>query len=342
MGPSGPGFRDRSGWAVNAIRVTLERAGTRESTHLVYGIIDEAGSGPRHAFGDPELTAFWRSSMKPLQILPAVREGVFERLGLGTEALALACASHHGTPGHLEVVRSVMDAAELTPEMFACGPHRPFDDGAARGMDRAGRLPGRIHNNCSGQHAALLALCIARGWPVAGYHEPEHPLQRKIRGELSTWLRADCEHLPWGTDGCGLPTPALALRDMARVFAEFGASKEVAVRSVVTAMTTHPTLVSGPTAFSANLMRASEGRILAKEGAEGVFCLASADGAWGAAFKVLDGATRPLGPAVVRALEMLSLLEPREVGRLESFVRPVIRNTRGNEVGVLSVEAHGG
>ena len=321
------------------IRVTVDRAGTRESSHLVYGIVHEAGSpGRRHAFGDPQLTAFWRSSMKPLQILPVVRDGVLGRLGLGAEALALACASHHGTARHLGVVQSVIDAAELTPEMFACGPHRPFDDGAARGMDRAGRLPGRIHNNCSGQHAALLALCVARGWPVAGYHEPEHPLQRAIRRELTAWLGEDCERLPWATDGCGLPTPALSLRVMARVFAEFGASSEAAVRSVVTAMTTHPTLVSGPTALSANLMQASSGRILAKEGAEGVFCLASADGGWGAAFKVMDGATRPLGPAVVHALATLSLLAPTETGRLESFAHPVVRNTCGNEVGVLSVE----
>lgn len=325
------------------IRVTLDRAGTRESSHLVYGIVHESGSsGRRHAFGDPRLTAFWRSSMKPLQILPVVRDGVLGRLGLGAEALALACASHHGTPRHLTVVQSVIDAVKLTPVMFACGPHRPFDDGAARGMDREGRLPGRIHNNCSGQHAALLALCVARGWPVAGYHEPEHPLQRTIRRELSAWLGEDCERLPWGTDGCGLPTPALSLRDMARVFAEFGASSEAAVRSVVTAMTTHPTLVSGPTALSANLMQASSGRILAKEGAEGVFCLASAEGAWGAAFKVLDGATRPLGPAVVHALATLSLLAPAEIGQLESFAHPVVWNTCGKEVGVLSVEAHGG
>ena len=323
------------------IRVTVERAGTRESSHLVYGMVREArssGRGRSHSFGDARLTAFWRSSMKPLQILPAVRDGVLERLGLGAEALALACASHHGTPRHLEVVRSVMDAAELTPEMFACGPHRPFDDGAARRMDRAGHLPGRIHNNCSGQHAVLLALCVARGWPAAGYQEPEHPLQRTIRRELSAWLGEDCERLPWGTDGCGLPTPALSLRKMARVFADFGASREVAVRSVVTAMTTHPTLVSGPAALSANLMRASSGRILAKEGAEGVFCLASAEGGWGAAFKVLDGATRPLGPAVAHALATLSLLAPEEIGRMVSFAHPVVRNTCGDEVGVLSVE----
>ena len=37
--------------------------------------------------------------------------------------------------------------------------------------------------NCSGKHAAMLAACVARGWPLAGYLDPEHPLQREVRGD---------------------------------------------------------------------------------------------------------------------------------------------------------------
>ena len=309
-----------------------------ESAHLVDGIVHYANSRRECVAGNPARAAFWRSAMKPVQALPVVRDGVLDRIGLGETALAVACGSHHAMPRHLEVVQSVLDAAGLAPEALVCGPHRPFDEDAAERMDRVGRLPERIHNNCSGQHAALLALCLARGWPVEGYHEAEHPLQRATRRELSAWLGSDCEHLAWATDGCGLPTPALPLRKMARIFADLGASEDEAVRSVVTAMTTHPMLVSGPTALSATLMRETRGRILAKEGAEGVFCLASTEGAWGAAFKVRDGAMRALGPAVVGTLARLSLLEAGEAARLGAFARPVVRNTRGEEVGVLSVE----
>ena len=317
------------------IRVDVDRRGTPESTHVVVGVVCEPTAGRERSFGDAGLTAFWRSSMKPFQALPLARADTLERLGLGAEALALACASHHGTRRHVALARRVLAAAGLGEDALACGPHRPFDPDAARRLDRAGRLPGRIHNNCSGQHAALLALAVANGWPVEGYHEPNHPLGRKIRRELSRWLDVAAERLRWSVDGCGLPTPALSLRTMARAYAAFATSDEAPARAVATAMTAHPTLVSGSTALSANIMRATSGRVLAKEGAEGVFCLASPGAGWGGAFKVLDGATRPLGPAVLHALTRLGLLESGEVGRLRGFARPGVENTRGEEVAVL-------
>lgn len=339
---------------MNPIRVDLIREGTTESSHLVAGVVVGSARDGRHAvpgdpgeggrsFGNPALRAFWRSSMKPFQILPVMRAGTLERLGLGPEVLALACGSHHGMRRHVALVRSVLEAAGLGEEALACGPHRPFDPSAARRLEREGRSPGRMHNNCSGQHAALLALAAGRGWAVEGYHEPDHPLQRAIRRELSSWLGVESERLPWGIDGCGLPTPALSLRAMARAYADFANSQEVVVRAVATAMTAHPMLVSGPTALSANIMRATAGRVLAKEGTEGVFCLASPAAGWGAAFKVLDGAMRAVGPAVVHALSILDLLETEEVEALRSFARPAVRNTRDEEVTVLKVaeENHG-
>ncbi|WP_420634519.1 asparaginase [Candidatus Palauibacter sp.] len=342
MGPPPLALGDRHARAVKAIRVILERGGTPESAHVVAGDVHELRSGRSQSFGDPELAAFWRSSMKPFQALPVVRDGVLARLGLGSEVLALACASHHATQWHVDLVTSVLAAIELSPEALVCGPHRPFDADAAQQLDRAGVLPGRVHNNCSGQHAAMLALAVARDWPVTGYHEPEHPLQQAVRAELSAWLGLDCEGLPWGVDGCGLPTPALSLHEMARAYARLGSSDEAPVRAVAAAMTAHPMLVSGPTALSANVMRATSGRILAKEGAEGLFCLASREAGWGGAFKVLDGATRALGPAIVHALSSLSLLSAEEAGRLREFARPAVSNTRGREVAALSVERDGG
>ena len=322
---------------MNAIRVDLDRAGTTESTHLVAGVVHEPAAGRIRSFGDARVTAFWRSSMKPFQALPVTRAGTLEGLGMGPEALALACASHHGMRRHVALARSILEAAGLGEDALVCGPHRPFDPGAAERLDRTGRLPGRIHNNCSGQHAALLALSVANGWPVDGYHEPDHPLQRGIRRELGTWVGGDCDRRAWSIDGCGLPTPALSLREMARAYARLANSGEAPVRAVAAAMTAHPMFVSGPTALSANIMRATAGRVLAKEGAEGVFCLASPAAGWGAAFKVLDGATRPLGPAVVHALSALDLLETGEAGRLRAFARPPVLNTRGEQVGAMIV-----
>ncbi|MCG8470006.1 MAG: asparaginase, partial [Gemmatimonadetes bacterium] len=195
-----------------------------------------------------------------------------------------------------------------------------------------------IHNNCSGKHAAMLALCRACDWELASYHDRAHPLQVAVREELARWIDADPERLPWGTDGCGVPTPALSLSGMAKAYARLGASDDPGPRAVVGAMTRNPNLISGPRAFSASLMRETGGRLLGKEGAEGVFCVACPGAAWGAAFKVGDGAMRALGPAVLWGLERLDLIGRAELDRLASFRRVAVHNTRGEEVAYLQAD----
>ena len=319
------------------IRVLVERGGEPESVHQVYGCVVHRNKGHSFSFGDPGHTSFWRSSMKPFQAVRATEEGMFDKLGLGVEALALACASHHGTARHLEIVRTILSAAGVDEEKLACGAHRPMDKKAARVLDEAGQLPRRIHNNCSGKHAAMLAFSRFQGWPLEGYHHRTHPLQRAIREELARWLEPDPDALMWGSDGCGVPTPALSLKEMARAYSRFGSSGEVGPRKIIEAMTTDPTLVSGDTAFSANIMLATQGRILGKEGAEGVFCLTCPNDGWGASFKVIDGAMRAIGPAVVHGLVGLDLLGGADMNWLGHFREPEIENTRGELVGRLRV-----
>lgn len=318
---------------MNPIEVRLMRNGVVESRHRVDGAFVEEG-GARHA-GDPRRTAFWRSGMKPFQALPVVESEELERLGLDGSALALACASHHGTREHVSVVRRMLETAGIEESRLACGPHRPLDEKAGRELDEAGRLPDRVHNNCSGKHAAMLILCRARGWDLEGYHLPEHPLQAAIRSTLLDWLDSDPEALAWGVDGCGVPTPSLRLEEMARAYRRFVISDRPAARRIVAAMTAHPMLVSGRTAFSARLMEATGGRILAKEGAEGVLCLGAVAEGWGAAFKVLDGGTRATGPAARAALAGWGLLHDGEAEALSDFDPVVVRNTRDEAVATL-------
>lgn len=325
---------------MNPIEVRLERAGEVESVHEVHALVLDAGGGV-HEWGDAGRHAFWRSSMKPFQAIPAVREGLLSGLGLGEPELAVACASHHGLPMHVEAARRILSAVGADESDLACGPHRPIDEGAARDLDVAGRLPERIHNNCSGKHAAMIAWALARGWDISGYQEFEHPVQGRIRESLREWLGSDRESLRWGVDGCGVPTPQLAVSEMAEAYARLVRSGDPAAVAVVTAMRRNPNMVSGPTALSASLMAATDGRLLAKEGAEGVFCLGDPETGWAAAFKVQDGAMRALGPAVLTVLQRLDTLSAPEIERLTRFERVVIPNTRDEPVAVLRVEVVG-
>lgn len=321
---------------MNAIEVRLKRAEAVESVHAVHAVITGGGRSDQ-TWGDPDLGAFWRSSMKPFQALPVARTGVLSALGLGDAELAIACASHHATAKHVAAARRILDASGSTCEELACGPHRPVDVDAARDLDLQGRLPGRIHNNCSGKHAAMIASARAEGWPVEGYHEHDHPVQQRIRGALATWLDSDPESLVWGVDGCGVPTPRLTISEMAAAYARFGGSKDGAARHIATAMTGNPNMISGAEALSASIMNVTGGRLLAKEGAEGVFCLTRPGKSWGAAFKVADGASRAIDPAVVTTLGGLGLISEAERAELASFETVVVTNTRSEHVASLSV-----
>jgi L-asparaginase II len=165
--------------------------------------------------GNPTLVGYMRSSAKPFQALALFLSGAVERFGLGEEEIALATASHDGTPRHVEVAARFLEKLGLGPGHLACGVHPPFSREAREALQKAGKSPTPLHHNCSGKHAGMLAAALALGAPVEGYERPEHPVQRlncKTLAELS-----GAEPL-WATDGCSVPTFALPLARAARAF----------------------------------------------------------------------------------------------------------------------------
>ncbi len=107
--------------------------------------------------GQPDVPMFPRSSNKPFQATAMLRSG----LKLDRELLALAAASHSGEDFHVAGVRAILASAGLTEDDLQCPPDYPLDEQAQRAMIAAGADPDRIHMNCSGKHAAMLATCVA-------------------------------------------------------------------------------------------------------------------------------------------------------------------------------------
>jgi len=311
-----------------------------ESSHRVHGVVVGLEDGEVRC-GEPDLLAYWRSSAKPFQALPVLEEGAADRFDFGGADLALCCASHAGTPEHVRRVRDMLERIGLSPSDLACGPHRPYDEEAARALDREGEEVEPIHNNCSGKHTGMLARAVHAGDPVEGYLAYGHPVQRRFRRSVARWLDVDPERLGWATDGCGLPTPYLSLRQMARAYgrlARRARGDEPAASAVVSAMIEHPELVGGEEQLSTRLLAAGRGALLAKEGAEGVLCLAGLDRGWGMALKVLDGSKRAMGVAAVELLRRLELLDDGTLERLDDERTRPVRNTLDDVVGQLRAE----
>jgi len=316
---------------VEAVRGTLV-----ESRHRVSIAVVDADGALRAAAGDPDLVTYFRSSAKPIQALPIVLDGAYERFGLTDEELALCCGSHSGEARHLEVAESILRRIALDGESLACGPHAPFHGPARRDLAEAGLEPRRLHNNCSGKHAGMMALARAHGWTPTGYERLEHPVQRRVLTEIADWTEVPEEAIAVGVDGCGVVCYALPLRSMALGFARMAAAArrgDPAPAQVVRAMTAFPEMVAGTGRLCTDLIRRGAGRLFAKVGAEGVYCVGVPGAELGIAVKVEDGSRRAVGPAVIETLRQMDLLSEDDVGALSRHATPELRNTCGDVVG---------
>jgi L-asparaginase II len=309
-----------------------------ESRHRVSVAVCDASGLLRARCGDTDLVMYARSAIKPLQALPVVEDGAADRFELTSAELALCCASHSGEPRHVEAAESILRKIGAAEEALACGPHAPFHEPSARALRAAGQEPNRLHNNCSGKHAGMLALARHHGWPLVGYQLLEHPVQQRMLNEVARWTGVAPEEILTAVDGCGVATFGAKLRDFALGFARFAAAArrgESGPVRLVAAMTRNPEYVGGSGRFCTELIHATAGRLFVKVGAEGVF-LAGAPGAeLGVALKVEDGAQRAAEPALIAVLRSLNLLTDDELAGLARFVEPILRNTRNEEVGVI-------
>ena len=217
----------------------------------------------------------------------------------------------------------------------------PAYEPAAEALAAAGEVPGAIHNNCSGKHAAILAMCVHRGYDVATYLEATHPVQREILDFCARMCDDDAARWPVAVDGCGIPVFATSLRRGALAFARLGTASGVApndaraLAAVRDAMAREPLYVAGTGRFDSALIAATGGRIVCKAGAEGVHGDALRQTGRGLAVKILDGNRRATPPAVIALLESLSALESSERAKLAEYAEPDVRNVAGRVVGTV-------
>jgi L-asparaginase II len=304
------------------------RNGLDESVHFGALVVLGASGEIELAAGDPAVTLYPRSSNKPMQAVAMVRAG----LRLEPELLALVCASHDGTPAHLDAARRILGGAGLDEHALANTPSLPLDEASAHAVLRAGGGRTALQMNCSGKHSGMLATCVCNGWAHdASYLDPDHPLQRLVTATIEELAGEQVAHI--GVDGCGAPAHAFSLVGLARSFRAIATGAAGAAGDeVFAAMTSHPVMVGGEHRDVTAFMRRVTG-LMAKDGAEGVFAAALPDGR-AMALKIADGGDRARPPVMLAALEHLGLATPelaREVaepvrghGRVVGEVRAVV------------------
>jgi len=288
------------------LSVAVRRGEIVESVHRVHAVAVQEGAIVAEA-GDPGLSSSLRSSAKPIQALLLARA----RENLDAQDLAIAAASHYGTPMHVAAVRELLRKTGGREEELECGL-------------QVGRPPEPIYHNCSGKHAAMIAVCRERGWPVEGYRLADHPLQQALHEEVAAAAELDKDEVETAIDGCGVVCFALPLERAARAFSRFEALGGGDL--IAAAMRSRPELIGGEGSTDTELMRTLPGWI-AKGGAEGLMCAASSDRV-GVALKCADGNSRALRPALAAFGEQLGV-------DLSAFAEVPVENSRGERVGAI-------
>jgi len=353
-----------------SLDVVVTRGGCVESRHRVHAAVVSASGTLLAAAREPSLFAWWRSCAKPFQLLPMVADGDWDALGWGSDAMALACASHGSEPEHVAVAQQMLHDIGLAEHDLACGPHEPLSKRGAALLRESGERLSRLHSNCSGKHSAMLAAAQRKGWPTAGYEQEGHPVQLRAWRTVAQWSGVPADEIQRGVDGCGVTVFGLPLTGMAHAYARLAtavhdhtarvsaggdtrassghasdvdddtARQHDALGRIGAAMLAHPHLVGGTDRFDTVIMREGRGNIIAKLGAEGVHSVGILDRGIGLAVKVEDGAERAQYPAVLACLQSLGVLPATLSPALSAFAAPSVRNTRDEVVGHIFVPGH--
>lgn len=318
-------------------KIEILRGTQVESVHTVIASIFKRGSNSCwESYGDDERAISPRSCIKPLQALPLLLTRAAAQFQLGSEEIALACASHTGEDYHTSRIQNWMHKIGVSESDLECGTHPPSHPDTLYQLLKNQSLPSAIHNNCSGKHVGMLTTAIHTHEPIRNYVSLNHPVQQRIQHCIKTLCQIDLSSTSYGIDGCSVPTPFIPIKKLAVGFCEFidpihlSSSESDACQRIFSAFVEHPLLTAGNGRYCTEMMKETQSQVLLKGGAEGVMTGAIPQLKLGFALKALDGNSRASEFCTSILLNKFGLLPSTS-----SFLEPKIYNWSQIETGFI-------
>ena len=270
----------------NNIKVEFIRSGLVESSHNVFlchinrqGVIFDAGCKNKDKY-------FLRSCMKPLQMSIISDFDLEKHFNLSLPEIAVASSSHCGETLHVNLVRSILNKAGVSEDDLLCPAEAPLSK-IAQDELIAKNLPVlKVHSNCSGKHAMMLAACVKEGYDIKNYDSSSHPLQKHIKKKIAEIAAVSESDLPETLDGCGLPVYAMSLYDLAVSYLNLFCSTKYGV--LLEAFIEYPYVIGGENRLDSEIINASSGNLIAKVGAGGLVVILNIKKQEAVALKVED------------------------------------------------------
>jgi L-asparaginase len=305
------------------IEVHLLREGIIESVHQVQATICDHRGRTLLTAGNPEISTFARSALKPFQALAVTSTGTIQHFELTDKDLAIMCSSHQGTVEQSRQVFNILWKADIDVSYLQC----PVTEAK----------PNPLQHNCSGKHAGMLAICQNRNWHLDTYLHRTNPVQKLILQKIAELLKMPSDEFIMARDDCGAPTYLMQLRQIATLYAHLAAGDSLDLERIVRAMSYYPRLIAGEGSFDTELMQLTEGELVSKSGAEGLQCIAKVGDHMGLAIKVVDGAKRAKYATAIQLLKQMGWITPAVAEALAEKFMNISNYQRLEVVGELQM-----
>jgi L-asparaginase II len=321
--------------------INVTRGSLIECIHRGHIAVVNGNGHLLHSLGDPSYVTFARSTAKLIQTIAVVESGATGKFQLTPEEITLLCASHNGEQEHVNTAAHILRKIGLTEDSLQCGPHYPFHAHTTEHMKLQGIAPSSLHNNCSGKHSGMLALATQLTATTEDYMSIHHPVQQRMLRVMSEMSDVPVNNILIGTDGCGVPVYGVPIDKLALAYARLGSPEGLtpertnACQTIVQSITASPQYLAGTGRFDTQLIQVTQGRVIGKLGAEGVFAMTIPDQDIGIIIKIEDGSKRALYPTAMEVLKQLQILSDEEFNQLQPFHQPVLKNWAGTVIGSI-------
>ena len=284
---------------------------------------------------------YLRSCAKPLQASLMIDYGTDEFFGFTEEEIALCCASHAGEKIHTSIAQNILDKIGLDKTYLKCGLHKPLSKTRQNEMLLSSEKETELHNNCSGKHLMMLAICKQKGWDLKNYDDRNHPLQIAIKNKI--YELCECQtpsplegegrgegyssNYPITTDGCGVPIMSVPLENMVKGYLNLFCNPKY--EKIKNAFLNNPYIIGGEDRTDTKIIQNSK-NIVAKVGAGGLCVVVNTEKCEGFVVKIAD--------CDMKARELVVIEMLKELGWADIEVDKTIKTLHGQIVGNIEVE----
>lgn len=311
------------------ILIKFMRNSLEETSHSGF-IIHLNKSKILNKIGNSENIKFYqRSCSKPMQFSELTKNGYDKEFS--EEEIAVCCASHTGTKEHQKHIRSVLNIINMTENNLLCPPDSPLDKNEGEYLLKNNLPVLKIHNNCSGKHSAMLALCRYEGYETKNYTDLNHPLTKLILNQISSLC--ETKDIKISKDGCTLPTFATTLSEIGKGFLNLFCSEKY--ERIRNSILKYPYLAGGEGRIDSEIINAGNGKLISKVGAGGIIVVLNLEKEEAIVVKISDASYLARSIVVIKTMLELGWLSNEQLKQspLNDLYKTEIETETGEKVG---------